>query len=176
MDYAEELPENDGEVVSDEDEDIDGAGPIEGLPGDTDMDIEVLIDGDEDDDEDEEDDDEDEDDEDEDGSSGMDDEIIAGEITGDNDNDSLEGGEEDTWESEDMSDEHDAVEMMNQLENELDEMGQGHRDQPRFDNLLRVLEEAGGTVEGFESGMLGRDPEGDDMDDDDEMNEGEGEN
>lgn len=111
MDYEEDMPENDGEVVSDEE--IDARGPIEGLPGDHPMDIEFLVesgeDEDDEDDEDEDDEDDEDEDEDEEGSSAMDDELIAGEITGDNDNDSLHGGgDDDEWESEDMSegDEH----------------------------------------------------------------------
>ncbi|KAK2731309.1 hypothetical protein FQN55_004780 [Onygenales sp. PD_40] len=168
MDYEEDMPENDGEVVSDEDEeDIDGRGPIEGLPGDSGMDIEVLIEGDEDDEDDDEDDDDDETDEDEDddeGSSGMDDDLIAGEITGDNDNDSLQDGDEGEWESEDVSTNADEDDM-NHLDSELDDFAQGDH-QPHFNNLLRVLEEAGGTVDRLESDMgIGR--EHDDLMDDD---------
>jgi len=48
MDYDEEEP-NDEDVVSDEDEDMNGIGPIEGLPGDMGMHIEVDMDGDDDD-------------------------------------------------------------------------------------------------------------------------------
>jgi len=68
MDYDEEEP-NDDDVVSDEDEEMNGIGPIEGLPGDMGMHIEVDMDGDDDGDEMEEDsndDDEDDDGEDDD--------------------------------------------------------------------------------------------------------------
>lgn len=165
MEYDEDMPENDGEVVSDEDEDIDGRGPIEGLPGDTGMDIEVLIGSGESDSEDE--DDEDDEDDDESDMSGLDDRIVGGEITGDHDNDSLQDGDEGEWESDISGDEDDA-DMMNQLENELDDMAQGdRRAPPHLDNLLRVLEETGGSVEQLDHGIgIGRDL-GDDMLEDD---------
>ncbi|KAM5504407.1 E3 ubiquitin-protein ligase tom1 [Microsporum canis] len=167
MEYEEEMPENDGEVVSDEDEEeMDERGPIEGIPGDTPMDIEVLIDGDsededdedEDDEDDEDDDDEDEDDDDDDEMSGhLDERIVAGEITGDNDNNSLQDGE-DEWESEEGSEEaDDELAMMNQLELELGGgMGQGEHNrpgQPHLENLLRVLEETGASVERLDREM-----------------------
>ncbi|PYH45250.1 E3 ubiquitin-protein ligase TOM1 [Aspergillus saccharolyticus JOP 1030-1] len=157
MDYDEELPEDDGEVVSDEDE-IEGMGPIEGLPGDNGMDIEVVLD--EDDDEDDEDDDED--DEDDDVSEMDDDDILAGEITGDHDNDSLDEGDEDEWESEDMSEDDEEAEIMNQFEDELDDIRQADQrgDGQRFDDLFRVLNEAAGGVEGLQADAL------DDMHDD----------
>ncbi|EGC43241.1 DNA binding protein [Histoplasma capsulatum var. duboisii H88] len=150
MDYEEDMPENDGEVVSDEDEeDMDGRGPIEGLPGDSGMDIEVLIEGDDDDDEDDDDDDDDDeddddedddDDDDEEGSLAMDDELIAGEITGDNDNDSLRDGDEGEWESEDISDNEEEEDGMNQLENELGDFAQGDHGS-NLQNVLRILGE-----------------------------------
>ncbi|PGH36851.1 E3 ubiquitin-protein ligase HUWE1 [[Emmonsia] crescens] len=148
MDYEEDMPENDGEVVSDEDEeDMDGRGPIEGLPGDSGMDIEVLIEGhddedDDDDDDDEDDDDEDDedDDEDEEGSSAMDDDLIAGEITGDNDNDSLQDGDEGEWESEDISDNDEEEDGMNQLDIELEDFAQGDHGS-NLQNVLRILGE-----------------------------------
>ncbi|KAF3481342.1 DNA binding protein URE-B1 [Arthroderma uncinatum] len=162
MEYEEEMPENDGEVVSDEDEeDMDGRGPMEGLPGDAPMDIEVLIDGDSEDDDDEDDDEEDDEDDDEDeddeGSSHLDERIVAGEITGDNDNNSLQDGE-DEWESEEGSEEaDDELAMMNQLEIELGGgMAQGEHNrpgQPHLENLLRVLEETGASVERLDREM-----------------------
>ncbi|EAW10523.1 E3 ubiquitin-protein ligase TOM1 [Aspergillus clavatus NRRL 1] len=160
MDYDEDMPEDDGEVVSDEEDDIEGIGPIEGLPGDSGMDIEVVIDEDEDDEDDEDDDDEDESDMD-------DDEILAGEITGDQDNDSLEEGDEDEWESEDMSEDDEEAEIMNQFEDELADIRQAdHRgDGQRFDDLFRVLNEAAGGVEDLQADSLG--DVHDDMADDD---------
>ncbi|OJK04143.1 hypothetical protein ASPACDRAFT_39759 [Aspergillus aculeatus ATCC 16872] len=158
MDYDEELPEDDGEVVSDEDE-IEGMGPIEGLPGDNGMDIEVVLDDEDDDDDDEDDEDEDEDD---DVSEMDDDDILAGEITGDHDNDSLDEGDEDEWESEDMSEGDEEAEIMNQFEDELDDIRQADQrgDGQRFDDLFRVLNEAAGGVDGLQADSL------DDMHDD----------
>ncbi|KAL8761175.1 MAG: hypothetical protein Q9184_002687 [Pyrenodesmia sp. 2 TL-2023] len=100
MEYEEEVERDADEVISDEDEEVSGAGPMEGLPGDVGMDVEVVIDGDDDDTQ------SDDDDEDEGGSEGMDDmdeddalEVID-EITGD-DNDSLADGDEADWQDED---------------------------------------------------------------------------
>ncbi|RAL03966.1 E3 ubiquitin-protein ligase TOM1 [Aspergillus ibericus CBS 121593] len=152
MDYEEDLPEDDGEVVSDEEDEIEGVGPIEGLPGDNGMDIEVVITDDEDDDDDDDDDDEDDE------SDMEDDEILAGEITGDHDNDSLEGGDEDEWESEDMSEDDEEAEIMNQFEDELaDSLRQAEQrdDGQRFDDLFRVLNEAAGGVEDLQADSLG---------------------
>ncbi|OAX82309.1 hypothetical protein ACJ72_03338 [Emergomyces africanus] len=190
MDYEEDMPENDGEVVSDEDEeDMDGRGPIEGLPGDSGMDIEVLIEGDDDEDDDDDDedddDDDDEDDEDEEGSSAMDDDLIAGEITGDNDNDSLQDGDEGEWESEDLSDNDEEEDGMNQLENELDDFAQGDHGS-NLQNVLRILGEQNGThldIQRLELEMgvggelhdhLMNDEMQDDQDEDEEVDELEG--
>jgi E3 ubiquitin-protein ligase HUWE1 len=60
MDYEEDGPEDDEDNISDEDEEIEGMGPIEGLSGDHGVDVEVILDDDDDED-------------DEDGSSGDDD-------------------------------------------------------------------------------------------------------
>ncbi|KAL8688982.1 MAG: hypothetical protein Q9218_005238 [Villophora microphyllina] len=100
MDYEEEMERDADEVISDEDEEIEGAGNIEGLPGDMGMDVEVVIDGDDDDPSDEDDDDdeggsEDMDDMDDDGVEAME-EIIAGE-----DNISLADDDEANWQDED---------------------------------------------------------------------------
>lgn len=102
LDYDEEVPANDGDVVSDEDEDVDGMGPIEGLPGGQGMDIEVVIGGEGDsaeDDEDEDDDDEDEDMDDDDEMDGDGVEILE-EVTGDDEGDSLNDPDDDEWEDE----------------------------------------------------------------------------
>ena len=165
MDYDEDLPEDDGEMVSDEE--IEGVGPVEGLPGDSGMDIEVVIDDEDDDDEDDDEDDDDDD------SDMEDDEILAGEITGDRDNESLGDGEDDEWESEDMSEDDDEAEIMNQFEDELADIRQtDHRDEGhRFDDLFRVLNEAAGGVEDLQGDGLGGDLH-DDIDDD--LNEDEG--
>ncbi|KAL8937155.1 MAG: hypothetical protein Q9216_004568 [Gyalolechia sp. 2 TL-2023] len=97
MEYEEEIGRDADEVISDEEEEVEGAGPMEGLPGDVGMDVEVVIDGDDDSPS-------DEDDEDEGGSEGMNDmdddalEVID-EITGD-DNNSLDEGDEEEWQDE----------------------------------------------------------------------------
>ena len=101
MDYEGEMPDGD-EVVSDEDEELEDAGPIEGLPGDVGMDLEVVIDGDddEDDDDDSEDDSDDEMDED-DQEAYLDD---MDEITADDENDSMGEGHNNDWQDEDNDD------------------------------------------------------------------------
>lgn len=175
MDYDEEVPEDDGEVVSDEEDETGDAGPVEGLDGDHGMDVEVVIDEDEDGEED--DDDEDEDDNDE-ASDMNDDEVLAGEITGDRDNDSLGGmGEEedddDEWESEEVSENDEEAEMMDQFEDELAGIRQtDHPDQPqRFDDLFRALNDAAGGVDDAPpEGIAGDLPD----DVDDELNEDDG--
>lgn len=154
MDYEEDVPEDDGEVVSDEeDEDVEGVGHIEGLPGDA---VEVIID-DEDGDDDE---DDDEDDEHSDMDDMEDDEIYAGEITGDHDNESLGEGDEDEWESEDMTEDEEEAEMMNQFEDELADMRQSNRqpDGPQgINDLFRALHDAAGVAGDFHGDPLGGD-------------------
>ena len=178
MDYDEE---GDGEIVSDEDEGDDDVGPIEGLPGDGGMDVEVVIDedevdGDEDDDEDE---DEEEDDDDGEDDEGQDmeeeDEIFAGEITGENDNTSLGGGDqdyEDQWESEGVSEDEEENEMMDQFEDELADAGRNDRPENRqhLDYLFRALNDAAEGVDDMHGdGIRGDLPEDvdDDLNDDD---------
>jgi E3 ubiquitin-protein ligase HUWE1 len=171
MEFEEDLPTvdpNDGEVVSDEDveDELHGAGPMEGLSGDVPMDIELVmddpdmdIDTDEDDDDEEEDDD---DDDDEDGNGedfivGADD-AMEGEINGDNENDSLDEGEEEEddddgaegeWHSED--DEENGIDDVDGEEVEeildradvgapVDEADESGHDQ--LNNLLQILGEA----------------------------------
>ncbi|KAI4119480.1 MAG: hypothetical protein LQ345_000634 [Seirophora villosa] len=102
VEYEEDMERDADEVISDEELDIEGPGPMEGLPGDGGMNLELVIDshhvGQSD-----------EDDDDEDGSDGMhdmdeDDALEAmEEITGD-DNDSLADGDEGEWQDEDEVD------------------------------------------------------------------------
>ena len=104
MEYEDEMEHDGDEVVSDEDEEIEGVGHMEGLPGDGGMNVEVVIDGEEDEMEDDMSEDEDEDDEDD--SEDMDDngediEEVIDEITGDDENDSLAEGEDEEWQDED---------------------------------------------------------------------------
>lgn len=94
MEYAEGMERDDDEVISDEEE-IEGVGHLEGMPGDTGMNVEVVIDEGDDDDPSDGDDPDDSEDMDE------EDEVeLVDEITGDSENDSLAGGEEE-WQDED---------------------------------------------------------------------------
>ena len=100
MDYEEEIERDGDEVVSDEEEELGGVGPIEGLPGDAGLNLELVV-GDEDEPSDDEDDQDDSEDMDE-----VDDEMgeeveVIDEITGDNENDSLADGDEEEWQDED---------------------------------------------------------------------------
>ena len=97
-----------GDVISDEDEEIegeDGMGPIEGMPGDVEMDVDIVVEDDEDDMGDDDDDsnsfDEDDNDHDEDFDNQMD------EITGDDENASMPDHEVGTgpWEDDDDEEE-----------------------------------------------------------------------
>lgn len=146
----EEIIEDDGEVVSDEDEDVEGRGPIEGLSGDA---VEVIID--------DEDDDEDEDDDDDDDHSDMDDDdMFAGEITGDHDNESLGEDQEDEWESEEMTEDEEEAEMMNQFEEEMADIRQTNQPHStnRINDLFRALNDAAsGGVEDMHGDGLGGD-------------------
>lgn len=104
MDYEEEIERDGDEVVSDEDEELDDAGPVEGLPGDTAMDVEVIIDGEDDQSEDEDDSEDSEDEDDEDMEDEGDVEIIDDDINGDDENDSLADDAEDGWQDDDGGD------------------------------------------------------------------------
>lgn len=113
MDYEEEAIPDHGEVVSDEDEEVDameGMGDVEGMPGDVDMDIELVMDEDEDEDleddigdqspsTDDDDDDMDENEQDPDFADQMD------EITGDDENASMPDNDIDgEWDEDDVAD------------------------------------------------------------------------
>lgn len=141
MEYEEDLPGDNGDVVSEEDEDIEGTGHIEGLPGDVGMDVEVVIDGDEDDDPSDEDDEDDEDSEDmEEG-----DEIeIIDEVNGDAENGSLAEGEDDEWQSE--IEEGDGYEGVDDMEHDLSQ-------DPDQDHHLQEMVRA---IEGEPQGVLER--------------------
>ena len=162
MDYDEDMPEDDGEVVSDEeDEGVEGMGPVEGLPGDSGMDIEVVIDE-------EEDDGDDDDEHDQGDEETEDDEIYAGEITGDRDNESLEEGDEDDWESEEMSEDEEEAEMMNEFADEIADIRHAEQrgGRPQLDDLFRALNQAAGGVDGLQDDGLGGDLQDDMVDDD----------
>lgn len=96
MEYADGMDRDGNEVISDEEE-IEGVGHMEGMPGDTGMNVEVVIQGDDDDRSEDGDEDEDEDDSDD---MDEDDEVeVIDEINGDSENDSLGEGEE-AWQDE----------------------------------------------------------------------------
>jgi E3 ubiquitin-protein ligase HUWE1 len=201
MDYDDGMPAapEDDEAISDEDEDADGLeGPIEGMPGDVPMELEFVVneggmDIDSDGDDSESDDDSEEDttsDEDEDGQD-FDIEGAEGEITGDNDGDSLNDGEnEGDWEDEedaDLDDEDDENGEDIDVDVEGDFADGGPDDTPALqddlNNLLRVLnghdEEMTRLVQG--RGLVAEaedgeddgqeDPEAVDDDEDEDMDE-----
>ncbi len=165
MEYEEEVPdEEDG--ISDEDEEIDGMGPIEGLPGEHGVDVEVIM---EDDDDDEDDDDEessgdDEDDEEHDSEDDdarveiideagnvqqLDDEDILGEWESDDDDE----GEEEDYEGQAADEEEQEISMES-----MGDLGQ----------LVRALggdEAAQDIIERIEAGGLGGGEEEDDDED-----------
>ena len=116
MEFEEEINRDGDDVISDEDEDLDEAGPIEGLHGEPGMDVEVVIDGEEDDTDDDEDDDAEDDEEPSEDDSDDDDEMdddndieILQEIDGDDENASLAEGEEVDFHGQD--DEDDELEV-----------------------------------------------------------------
>ena len=101
----------------------------------------------------------------------MDDEIFAGEITGDRDNESLEEGEDDDeWESESMSEHDEDSEVMNEFEDELADIN-AHPPSggPQFDNLFHVISEG---MQGIHDDGIGGDMHDDVVDED--LNEDEG--
>jgi len=156
MDYDDDMaaPVNDGEVVSDEElEDVmDGAGPMEGMPGDVPMDIEFVVDhhhhhhhgADEDESESSDDDGEDEesDEDDEDA------EDIEIEMEDDDEGEMEHGGPDgpgnvngdDGWEDEDGEDvdDEDDDEEIDFDEDDL-QLPTGDPTTSHLDNLLRVL-------------------------------------
>lgn len=120
MEYEEEMEPDNDEVVSDEEDEIEGAGPVEGLPGDSAMDVEVVID--------EEEESSSEDDHNDEDSEDMDlddhDVEVIDEITGDNENASLAEGEDDGWQDEDEDVEDD--ENIDEDDSEIDNQYTGN--------------------------------------------------
>lgn len=180
MEYDEDEPGDDEDVVSEEDEDMDGVGPIEGIPGDVPMALEIEIDDghdamsdNEDDDDDDDDDDMSEDEDD------VGDEIeIMEEITGD-ENASLADGDEDDWEEDDDQDDEEA-EMADELDDIIYHAPEGGADEDGgSENELEPFSGAVGPldVEGGEPLELDDDPGEDDSDnmdedEDDEFDDG----
>ncbi|KAL8707322.1 MAG: hypothetical protein Q9220_007634 [cf. Caloplaca sp. 1 TL-2023] len=141
MEYEEDIERDPDEVISDEDEEIEGAGHMEGLSGDMGMDVEVVIDGDDDGQSEEDDNDEDE-------SEGLDDtedealEVID-EITADDAN-SLAIGDEEEWQDED--DEGDGHDFGVDEDDLPQDPGQIDHDAPDAETAVRnIMREFGGA-------------------------------
>ena len=160
LEYEEEMERDGDEVISDEDEEMEGAGHLEGLPGDVGMDVEVMIEEGEDDEGSEEDDPDDSED--------MDDgelEIID-EINGDDENDSLADGDEEEWQDED--DEAEAYGLEDALGNNSSQ-AQDHDSAVR--DLVREMQNATGTLPRLDDDDLQRDIENPIYMDDDLQND-----
>ena len=181
-DYGDEMEFDDGmpggqegdEAVSDDEEEVGHAdGPIEGLSGDVPMELEFVVDDpgmevdiddqDEDDDSDDDEEDDDDDEEEEDGEDFLI-EGEEGEVTGDNENDSMGDRPEDEgdWEDEDGEDndqedeedaEDDEVHFDHHEADVADATGGPNPMDPELNNLLRVLGHGG---EGFGAGAPGQ--------------------
>ena len=147
MEYEEEMERDGDEVVSDEDEEIDGAGHVEGLSGDVGMDVEVVID--------EEDDDEEEDaseDDDPDDSEDIDEEEeieIIDEITGDGNESMVEDNEEE-WqdEDEDRDDFQDDVGLIHRTDNPVNH--DQHNPGATVRDIMREMQDIGGPLPGLD--------------------------
>ncbi|KAI9820754.1 MAG: hypothetical protein M1827_005124 [Pycnora praestabilis] len=170
MEFEEEMPGEDGDVISDEDEEIEGMEHMEGLPGDVGMDVEVVIDGDEDEDEDPTDDDEE-------GSEELEGEDISivDEVNGDGENGSMEDGGEDEWQSQEDDEDFEGGDPVDQ-----GDISHAIHHDSSVQHLIRALGEDGGAgmLERLEGGDLDMelDPEGymeDDMQDDEDDEEDE---
>ncbi|KFY50994.1 hypothetical protein V496_09038 [Pseudogymnoascus sp. VKM F-4515 (FW-2607)] len=183
--------EDDEDNISDEDEDLEGMGEIEGLDGDHGMDVEVIMDDDDDDDESGS---SDEDDEDEDDDMDEDDEDDHVQIIDSEGNPHplAELDDEDDWESEDEDEEEDYEGMAADEEEEAMHAG-GHGPLGRLvhafggdphnhgdiDNLLQRIEDERGGDPDMDIEYLDEDHEEDDevdeeeeeMDDDEDMYE-----
>ena len=146
IEYEEEMERDGDEVISDEDEEIEGAGPLEGLSGDVGMDVEVMIEGEDDEASDEDDPDDSED---------MDDGLeVIDEINGDDENDSLVDGDEEEWQDED--DEAGGFGMEGGIG--IDS-GQAQDHDSAVRDLVRDMQNATGTLPGLDDGDLQHDIE-----------------
>jgi E3 ubiquitin-protein ligase HUWE1 len=144
MEYEEDLAEDAEDNISEEDEDIEGIGHIEGLSGDHAMDVEVIMEEDDDDDEDDSDeDDDDHDSEDEDGHADIIDEVEDAQHLAEDDD--LE-----EWESDDGDEEGDDEEDYERHAQDEDEihMRQGLDATSMVDGPLGILVRALGGGEG----------------------------
>ena len=149
MEYEEEMERDGDEVISDEDEDANGPGHVEGLPGDVGMDVEVVIDGDEDDDDDDDDEPTDDDDPEDSDDMDEDDEVeIIDEITGDEGNGSLADGNEEEWQDEDEEREDFPEEDL--MDHESSEAHDHGDHSPSVRDLMREMQNAGATLPGLD--------------------------
>lgn len=153
LEYEEEMERDGDEVISDEEEELEGVGHVEGLPEDVGMDLEVVLDGDEDDDDDEDHSEDDDGDLDE-----MDDgeevEIID-EINGDNENDSLAEGEEEEWQDED--EEAEGYEGEEGMEDGLGESQDPESVARDVRDIMREFQAAAGVEAHLEGGNIAMD-------------------
>lgn len=186
MEYEEEMPEDDEDNISDEDED-EGMGPIEGLSGDHGVDVEVIMEDDEDDDDEDDedddssddDDDDDEDEDDEDGSDGMQEDahieildeagnvqqIAADEDLDEWESDNGEGEDEDEIDYEgegaDEEEAHVHSHSMNDLGNLVRVLAGGGDEDDAVEILQRMEDEGVGDPDDDEGEPLGEYIEGD---------------
>ena len=142
MEFEEEIDRDGDEVVSDEEEEMNGPGHVEGLSGDVGMDVEVVIDGDDDEPTDDDDDDPDDSDDMDDEEDDEDVEVID-EITGEDGDGSLEGGNEEEWqdEDEDREDYHDEDGMDHESSEPHDQHDHNHG--PTVRDMMREMQNAG---------------------------------
>ena len=144
MEYEEEVERDGDEIVSDEDEEVEGVGHLEGLPGDVAMDVEVVLDG--------EDDDQSEDDPDDSEDMDEDEEIeMMDEITGDDELDVLADGDEDEEEWQDEDNEAEGYGADDGIDNDSNQT-RDHNSAVR--DLVREMQNVTGTLPRLDGGGL----------------------
>ena len=149
MEFEEEIDRDGDEVVSDEEEELSSPGHVEGLSGDVGMDVEVVIDGEDDEPSDDDDDDPDDSDDMDDEDDDEDVEVID-EITGEDGDGSLEGGNEEEWqdEDEDREDYHDEDGMDHESSEAHDHHDHNHG--PTVRDIMREMQNAGVAPPGID--------------------------
>lgn len=171
MEYEEDMGDMDDDAednISDEDEDIEGMGHIEGLPGDHAMDVEVIMEEEDDDEDDDDTASDEDDDEDDDGRVEIIDE--AGDIQH-----LGEDADLDEWESDDGHDEGDEEEDYEGHGQDEDEghlhqgLDVGHMVDGPLGDLVRALGGGEGAVDILERMEEQMEAEGLDPDDEDRM-------
>lgn len=175
MEYEEEMGDAE-DNISDEDEEIEGMGPMEGLSGDHGVEVEVIMEDDDDDDEDDDDEDEESSDDDDDEHDSQDDDARVEVI--DEAGNVQELGQEDLadWESDDHDDEGEEEDYEGQAadqeEQDIHEMNAMDMASGPLGHLVRALggEDAEDMIEQMEQHM---EAEGIDPGDDDDRLVGE---